>query len=66
MVQKIHLNSLLNAVIMLLGHYAWSFCKWVVMLENLKVIKQCPLRFGINNCLKATIKYGKELKSYWK
>ena len=34
------------------------------MLENLKVIQQCPLRLVINNLIRSTIKYGKELKNY--
>ena len=42
MVQKIHLNTLSDAMIMmLLDHYAWDFHKWLAMLENLKVIQQC-------------------------
>ena len=42
MVQKIHLNTLSDAMIMmLLDHYAWGFHKWLAMLENLKVIQQC-------------------------
>ena len=32
------------------------------MLENLKVIQQCPFRLATNNCLKSTMKHGKELK----
>ena len=41
MVQKINLNILLDAmIIMLLDHYAWSFHKWLAILKNLKVIQQ--------------------------
>ena len=51
MLQKVHLNILLDTMIMmLLDHYSESFHKWLVMLENLKAIQQCPLRLGINNC----------------
>ena len=35
-------------------------------IKNLKVIQQRLLRLAINNCLKSTMKHGKELKSYWK
>ena len=31
-------------------HELMSFHKWLAMLENLKVIQQCPLRLAINNC----------------
>ena len=44
MVQKNPLNNLLDiTIIMLLDQYASSFHKWLTMLENLKVIQQCPL-----------------------
>ena len=54
MVQKIHSNTLLDIMIMimLLDCYASSFHKWPAMVENLKVMQQCPLRLGINNFLK--------------
>ena len=62
-VQKIHLNNLFDTMIMmLLDHYVWSFHKWLVMLENLKVIQKCPLRLAVNNYLKNIKKYGKKLK----
>ena len=44
-------NTLLDTMIMmLLDHYAWSFYKWLAMLENLKVIQQCLLRLVTANC----------------
>ena len=46
---------------MLLNHYAWSFHKWLGMLNALKVTKQCLLRLMIRNCWKSTTKYGKKL-----
>ena len=55
MVQKIHSNTLLDIMIMimmLLDCYASSFHKWLAMVENLKVMQQCPLRIAINNFLK--------------
>ena len=51
MVQKIHLNTLLDIMIMmLLGHYAQSFQKWLAVLKNLTITQQCPLRLATNNC----------------
>ena len=53
MVQKIHLNTLLDTMIMMLvDHYAWSFHKWLVMLKNLKVIQQRLLRLVTANVKK--------------
>ena len=67
MAQKNHSNTLSDTMIMmLLGRYTKSFHKWMAMLENLKVIQLCPLRLVIKNCWNSTIKYGKELKNYWK
>ena len=51
MVQKIYLNTLLDAMIMmLLDHCAQSFHKSLAMLENLIVLQQCPLGLATNNC----------------
>ena len=80
MAQQIHLNTLLDTMIMmLLDHYAWLAMlenlkitmttndhKWLAMLENLKVMQQCPLGLATSNCWKNIIKYGKELKNYCK
>ena len=49
-VQKTHLNILLNTGIMvLLDHYPQSFYKWLAMLENFKLTQQHPLRLMANN-----------------
>ena len=51
MTQRFHLNTLFDTMIMmLLDHYAQSFQKRMAMLENLRVIQQCPLRLAIKNC----------------
>ena len=36
MAQRMHLNTLLDTMIMmLLDHYTQDFCKWLLMLKNL-------------------------------
>ena len=65
MTQRFYLNTLFDTMIMmLLDHYAQSFQKRMAMLENLRVIQQCPLRLAIKKLLKNRIKYGKKLKVY--
>ena len=53
-------------ITMLLDHYAWSFHKWLTMLETLKVIQQCLSRLMIANCQKSTIKYGEKVEKLLK
>ena len=51
MIQNIHLNPLLDAIMMiLLDHYAYNFHKWLAMLNALKVTRQCLLRLATTNC----------------
>ena len=51
MTQRFYLNTLFDTMIMmLLDNYAQSFQKRMAMLENLRVIQQCPLRLAIKNC----------------
>ena len=35
-------------------------------VRKFREIQQCPFRLATNNCLKSTIKCGKEFKHYWK
>ena len=65
MAQRMHLNTLLDIMIMmLLDHYVLDFHKWLVMLKNLMKMQQCLLKLTITAFKKITIKYGKKLKSY--
>ena len=49
MVQRMHINTLLDTMIMmLLNHYVKDFYKWVAMLENLMKMQQCFLKLTIN------------------
>ena len=67
MAQKIHLNTLLDTMIMTLScHYAWNFHKLLVMLKNLRVIQQCPLKLVTNNCWKSTMNNGKKVEKLLK
>ena len=48
--RKAHLNSLLGMmIIMTLDYYVLSFCKWLGILNPLKVIIQCFLKSMIKN-----------------
>ena len=47
MAQKILSNALLDTMMMMLSdHYAWSFHKWLDMLETLMVTEQYFSRLG--------------------
>ena len=58
--QKIHLNTSLDIMIMvLLDHYVKSFLKWLDMLNALIVIRQCLSRPVIKNYKKVQQNVGK-------
>ena len=51
--QRIHLDILLDTMIMmLLEHYVSSFHKWLAMLKSLNLISQCLLRLEDKKFLK--------------
>ena len=50
MVQRIHLNTLSDMmIVMLVDHYVKNFHKWQAMLENLMKIELYLLELIINN-----------------
>ena len=64
MVQKIHLNTLLDTMIMMLSdHYAWSFHKWLVMLEGNTTMS---FKISDNKLLKKYNRIWKRVEKLWK
>ena len=60
MAQKIHLNTLLDIMkMMLVDHYVQDFHKRLAMLENFIKMQQCILELIMSSFLKIIIKYGK-------